>query len=72
MKTWKRFTAPMLVAALVVLPAVVPQLLSQSGNEAPTGFETPTLKENPGSQSKGNGLVDDATFGSMQAAFERR
>jgi CxxC motif-containing protein (DUF1111 family) len=58
------------VAALVILPAAVTQLLSQTGDEAPTGFETPTLSENPGSQSKGNGLVDDATFGSVQAAFE--
>ena len=70
MKTWKRFTAPVLVAALLILPAAVTQLLSQSGNDAPAGFDTPTLSENPGSQSKGNGLVDDATFGGMQAAFE--
>lgn len=70
MKIWKRFAAPVLVAALVILPAAVTQLLSQTGDEAPTGFETPTLSENPGSQSKGNGLVDDATFGSVQAAFE--
>lgn len=70
MKTWKGFTAPVLVAALLILPAAVTQLLSQSGNDAPAGFDTPTLSENPGSQSKGNGLVDDATFGGMQAAFE--
>jgi len=70
MKTCKRFTAPLLVAALVILPAVVTQLLSQQGNEAPAGFDTPTLSANPGSQSKGNGLVDDATFGTTQAVFE--
>lgn len=71
MKTWKRLTAPLLVAALLVLPAAVTQLLSQPGNEAPAGFDTPTLTENPGSQSKGNGLVDDAAFGGTQAAFEQ-
>ena len=70
MKTCKRFTAPLLVAALAVLPAAVTHLLSQQGNEAPAGFDTPTLSENPGSQSKGNGLVDDATFSATQAVFE--
>ncbi|PYX30755.1 MAG: hypothetical protein DMG80_11630 [Acidobacteria bacterium] len=70
MKTCKRFTAPLLVAALVVVLATVTQLLSQQGNEAPTGFDTPTLSTNPGGQSKGNGLVDDVTFGNTQAVFE--
>jgi CxxC motif-containing protein (DUF1111 family) len=70
MKTWKRLTAPLLVAALVVLPAAVAHKNHQSQNEAPTGFDTPTLSDNPGSQSKGNGMVDDATFGSTQAVFE--
>jgi CxxC motif-containing protein (DUF1111 family) len=70
MKTCKRFTAPLLVAALVVVLATVTQLLSQQGNEALTGFDTPTLSTNPGSQSKGNGLVDDVTFGNTQAVFE--
>jgi CxxC motif-containing protein (DUF1111 family) len=70
MKTWKRFTAPLLAAIVVVSLAAVTQLHSLSGNEAPSGFETPTLTENPGSQSHGNGLVDDATFGATQAVFE--
>ena len=70
MKIRKRFTVPFLFAALIVLPAAVTHVLSQSGNEAPTGFDTPTLSDNPGSQSKGNGLVDDATFGGTQAVFE--
>jgi CxxC motif-containing protein (DUF1111 family) len=70
MENWKRFTAPVLVAALIILPAAVTQLFSQGGNEAPTGFATPTLSENPGTQSHGNGMVDDATFGSAQAVFE--
>jgi len=70
MRTWKRFTTPLIAAALVLLPATATQLISQAGNEAPTGFDTPTLSEGPGSQSHGNGLVDDATFGGMQATFE--
>jgi len=70
MKTCKRLTAPLLVVALVVLPAALTQLLSQQGNEAPAGFETPTLSDNPGSQSHGNGFVDDAAFGATQAFFE--
>jgi CxxC motif-containing protein (DUF1111 family) len=70
MKTWKRFTAPLLAAIVVVSVAAVTQLHSLSGNEAPSGFETPTLSENPGSQSHGNGLVDDTTFGGSQAVFE--
>ena len=70
MKPWKRLTAPLLVAALAVLPAAVAHKLHQAQNEAPTGFDTPTLSDNPGSQSKGNGMVDDATFGSTQAVFE--
>ncbi|MBI3478315.1 MAG: c-type cytochrome [Acidobacteria bacterium] len=70
MKTWKVWTAPLLAAGLIILPAAVTRLSSQPGNEAPSGFETPTLSENPGSQSHGNGLVDDATFGAAQAVFE--
>ncbi len=72
MKTWKRFTAPLLAAALVVLPAVTAKLLSQGQNEAPTGFSTPTLSENPGSQSVSNGLPEPAgdTFANDQSVFE--
>ena len=70
MKTWKRFTAPLVAAIVVVSLAAVTQLSSSPGNEAPSGFETPTLSDNPGSQSHGNGMVDDATFGAAQAVFE--
>ncbi len=73
MKTWKRFTAPLLAAVLVVLPAAVAKRLhQQSQNEAPTGFTTPTLSDNPGSQSVSNGLPEPAgdTFATDQAQFE--
>ena len=70
MKIWNRWTAPLLAATLIVSPAAVKQLSSTPGNEAPTGFATPTLSDNPGSQSHGNGFVDDASFGAAQAVFE--
>ena len=70
MKNWKYVTGPVIVAVLLVLPATVTRLMSQPGNEAPSGFETPTMSDNAGSQSHGNGMVDDATFGSFQATFE--
>ena len=72
MKNWKRFTAPALVAALTVLPATFTKLLSQAGNDAPTGYTTPTLQDNPGSQSVSNGLPEPSgdTFASDQGVFE--
>ena len=76
MKNWKRSIAPVLVAAVVVLAAAATQLLSQAKqqaqNEAPTGFSTPTLAENPGSQSVSNGLPEPTgdTFGNDQSVFE--
>jgi CxxC motif-containing protein (DUF1111 family) len=70
MDSWKRFAAPLAVAVLVMLSAAVTHLTSQTGNDAPTGYETPTLSESPGTQSKGNGMMDDTSFGGMQATFE--
>jgi CxxC motif-containing protein (DUF1111 family) len=72
MNHWKGIAAPAFVAALVVLPAMVTQLLSQGGNDAPTGFETPTLSGNPGSQSVSNGFPEPAgdTFANDQSVFE--
>ena len=73
MKTWKRFTAPLLVAALVVMSAAVAtQFHPPAQNEAPTGFLTPTLSANPGSQSVSNGLPEPSgdTFANDQSVFE--
>src|SRR5258708_27941786 len=71
MNQWKGITASLLAATLVVLPAAVAGKHHPTAqNEAPTGFDTPTLSDNPGSQSHGNGLVDDVTFGGTQANFE--
>lgn len=73
MNTWKRIAVPLLVAVLIVLPAAVAKRSRQQPqNEAPTGFTTPTLAENPGSQSVSNGLPEPTgdTFAEDQAAFE--
>jgi len=45
---------------------------SQTGTEAPTGFTTPTLTDNPGSQSVSNGFPEAPgdTFAEDQEAFE--
>jgi CxxC motif-containing protein (DUF1111 family) len=45
----------------------------QSATEAPAGFDTPTLAQNPGSQSKSNGIAEPPgdTFALDQQAYER-
>jgi len=50
----------------------VTYVLSQGSSQAPTGFDTPTLSENPGSQSLSNGfpIPSGDTFGANQATFE--
>jgi CxxC motif-containing protein (DUF1111 family) len=54
--------------------AVVGVVARQAATEAPAGFTTPTLAENPGSQSIGNGITEPPgdTFALDQAQFERR
>lgn len=49
-------------------------LAAQHLDEAPAGFDTPTLAANPGSQSAGNGAAEPAgdTFALDQAQFERK
>ena len=65
-----------LVASLCLCLFVVASVAgsSPSAKEAPTGFTTPTLSENPGSQSVSNGFTGIAgeTFGGDQAVFVRR
>jgi len=48
-------------------------LAQQSATEAPAGFETPTLAENPGSQSTSHGIVEPPgdTFALDQQIYER-
>jgi CxxC motif-containing protein (DUF1111 family) len=49
-------------------------LAAQHPNEAPAGFDTPTLSESPGSESVSNGAPEPSgdTFALDQAQFERK
>jgi len=65
----------LLVASFLILVVMASGLMlkvrSQATTpEASTGFSTPTLSENPGSQSTSNGIEDAATFTADQATFE--
>ena len=62
------FTIGLLAAAL----GLADRLHSQSAKQAPTGYNTPTLTNNPGSQSVSNGMPQPAndTFADDQATFE--
>ena len=62
------FTIGLLAATL----GFTGKLRSQSVKEAPTGYNTPTMTNNPGSQSVSNGMPQPAndTFAEDQAAFE--
>jgi len=57
---------------MVFILGTVTYVLSQGSSQAPTGFDTPTLSENPGSQSLSNGfpIPSGDTFGANQATFE--
>ena len=65
------------LAPLLLLTAVlaigVAGLAQQSATEAPAGFDTPTLVQNPGSQSAGNGIPEPPgdTYAMDQAQFEQ-
>jgi len=63
-----------IVLAVLCLLGTVTAVLTQSSTPAPTGFSTPTLSENPGSQSVSNGFLEPAgdTFALDQAAFEEQ
>jgi len=52
--------------------AVVATIAQQQATEAPTGFDTPTLAANPGTQSSNNGLIEPAgdIFANDQKVFE--
>ncbi len=65
----------LLVLALFVICAmVVAGIAQQSASEAAAGFDTPTLGQNPGSQSVSNGIAEPPgdTFALDQTRFERR
>ena len=62
------------VAALIFVTGSMTLMLSQGSTQAPTGFSTPTLNENSGSQSVSNGLTEPSgdTFAQDQQTFEEQ
>src|SRR5580693_5771805 len=61
------------VFGLGTLAMVVAGIAQQGPTEAPAGFETPTLAQNPGSQSVSNGIVEPPgdTYALDQTRFEQ-
>jgi len=64
------------IAVLVLLVAIVAvglaSLAQDTPTEAPPGFETPTLVQNPGSQSHSNGIAQPASdsYANDQKVYE--
>ena len=71
--TLTRRSIAVLVLLLAVMAIGFTGLAQQSATEAPAGFETPTLAENPGSKSTSNGIVEPPgdTFALDQQIYER-
>ena len=65
---------PLLLALLAILALAILGIAQQTATEAPAGFNTPTLGQNPGSQSVSNGIPEPPgdTFALDQTRFERR
>lgn len=64
----------LVIATIVTAGAVVfVALAQQTASEAPAGFDTPTLVQNPGSQSRSNGIPEPAgdAFAADQAQYEQ-
>src|SRR6201988_994925 len=61
------------VFALGALAMVVAGIAQQGPTEAPTGFDTPTLAQDPGSQSVSNGIAEPSgdTYALDQTRFEQ-
>ncbi|HKR29203.1 MAG TPA: di-heme oxidoredictase family protein [Terriglobales bacterium] len=70
----KQYAASFAALAVLCLLGTVTVVLSQSSSQAPTGFSTPTLNQNPGSQSVSNGFPEPAgdTFANDQSHFEEQ
>src|SRR4029077_10949352 len=61
------------VLTIGVLAMVVAVVAQQGPTEAPTGFDTPTLAQDPGSQSVSNGIAEPTgdTYALDQTRFEQ-
>src|SRR5215471_374427 len=59
--------------AVAALAASLAGIAQQAPTEAPAGFDTPTLRENPGAESVSHGIPEPAgdTYALDQSAFER-
>src|SRR5690348_7689906 len=70
----RKYAATFAALAVLCLLGTVTMVLSQSSSQAPTGFSTPTLSQNPGSQSISNGFPEPTgdSFAMDQAAFEEQ
>lgn len=62
------------VLALICMTGSMTFMLSQGSTQAPTGFSTPTLNQNPGSQSVSNGFPEPSgdSFAQDQSVFEEQ
>lgn len=71
LRSYLRFVAAL---AVVCLLGTMTFVLSQGSSQAPTGFSTPTLNQNPGSQSVSNGFPEPSgdTFAQDQSVFEEQ
>src|ERR1700740_1317406 len=67
----KSMSAVVLLLIVLAVSAVV--VAQQSATEAPTGFNTTTLAQNPGSQSTNNNIAEPAgdNYALDQAKFEQ-
>jgi CxxC motif-containing protein (DUF1111 family) len=65
---------PISLAFVALFAIAIASIAQQSAIEAPAAFDTPTLGQNPGSQSVSNGIPEPPgdTFALDQQRFERR
>jgi CxxC motif-containing protein (DUF1111 family) len=72
-ETMKRTFIPVLILLFGTAAVGLVGIAQQPPTEAPAGFDTPTLVQNPGSQSKSNGIAEPPgdTFALDQQIYEK-